>query len=94
MNQPAASHPTEDVIVAERDPANAAADKGGADIPNDGFDFGKLGHEGWSGSDRDRSFRGGGDAPRCLTPADIAPKDLPFDRTASAAASRLSRCAL
>jgi hypothetical protein len=44
VHQPAASHSAKDVVVTERDPADAAADKRGANIANDGFDFGKLWH--------------------------------------------------
>ena len=57
-DQPAAGHSTEDIIVAEGDPTDAAADERRAEVSNDGFDFRKLGHQRRSGRDRNRPFHG------------------------------------
>src|SRR5205823_3443680 len=38
------AHSAQDVGVAERDLAELSADQGGADVADDGFDFGQLGH--------------------------------------------------
>ena len=45
--QPAAGHAAQHVIVAEVGLADASPDEAGADIANNGFDFGKL----WHGTD-------------------------------------------
>jgi hypothetical protein len=37
-------HAAQDVIVAQRDSADLPADEGGADVADDGFDFGELWH--------------------------------------------------
>ena len=42
--QPPPAHAAQDVVVAQRDSAEAAADEGGADVADDGFDFGELWH--------------------------------------------------
>jgi len=42
--QPAASDATEHVVVAQPHPVEAAAEQGGTNVADDGFDFGKLGH--------------------------------------------------
>ena len=39
-----ARDPAQDVVVAQRNSAELAADEGGTDVSDDGFDFGKLGH--------------------------------------------------
>ena len=39
-----AGHPAQDVVMAQRDSAELAADEGRADVADDGFDFGELGH--------------------------------------------------
>jgi hypothetical protein len=39
-DKPAPGHPSKDVVMAEADPADSAADQCGSDVSNDGFDFG------------------------------------------------------
>ena len=43
-HQTAAGDAAQHVVVAQGDPVEAAAEQGGADVADDGFDFGELGH--------------------------------------------------
>jgi hypothetical protein len=43
-DEAAACHASQNVVVAQRDSAELAADEGGADVADDRFDFRELGH--------------------------------------------------
>jgi hypothetical protein len=43
-DEPAPGNPPKDVVMAEGDPPDGAADQGWSDVSNDGFDFGQFGH--------------------------------------------------
>jgi hypothetical protein len=43
-HQAAARDAAQDVVVTQGDPVQAAAEQGGTDVADDGFDFGELGH--------------------------------------------------
>ena len=40
----ATGHAAEDVVMTQGDPPETAVEKGRADVADDGFDFGQLGH--------------------------------------------------
>ena len=44
--QTATSHATQHIIMTQGDAPESAAQQGGSDVSDDGFDFGKLGHRG------------------------------------------------
>ena len=97
-NERPAGHAAQDVVVAQRDSAELAADEGGADVADDGFDFGELGH-------RVRNLTGGaartvGNRRRQPSPRPVAASRQPMSRrktlpsnSIASAVSRLSRCA-
>jgi hypothetical protein len=43
-DEPASGNAPKNVIMAEGDPADGAADQCWSDVSNDGFDFGQFGH--------------------------------------------------
>src|SRR5688572_12772606 len=75
-HQAPAGNAAKHVVMAEPDALDAAADKGRADIADDGFDFGKLRHQNRLRWER---RRGAQLQPGRLPPADIAAEDLPLE---------------
>ena len=66
--------------MAQRDSADAAADEGGADVADDGFDFGELGHRAGNVTDTGRQRRRPGrPALGRLPPADVPAEDLALE---------------
>ena len=77
-HQTAPGDAAQHVVVAESDAVEAAADQGGADVADDGFDFGKLGH--CAGNVNGRcALAGNSGEPRRLAPADVPAEHLALE---------------